>query len=114
MKINTIIERTKIKKYYNTIKNEIEILKNNNYTTFKSLHNQLKPLHGHPNNKHLLVDLETKMSELMESQKDNIIHMLIPHKVTSISNNIVISSLNTRFFKVSSILGSTLSILINT
>lgn len=78
----TRIERCKIKKYNSMIRNEIKTLKRNSFASFKSLHNQLKPLHGHPNNKHLLADLETQMSELIECQKDNIIHMLVPHKVT--------------------------------
>lgn len=41
----------------------LKTVRTENYESFKKIHNQLKPLHGHPNNKHLLKEIDDKMQE---------------------------------------------------
>lgn len=68
-------------KLQNKIRRFIKSLKESNYASFKKVHNQLKPLHGHPKNKHLLSEIEESMKTELKLLSDNISIGLIPLKV---------------------------------
>lgn len=56
-------------------------IRENNYKTFKKLHDQLKPLHGHPSNKHLLNEIDVKMGDELDALRTKIKEVTEPLKV---------------------------------
>lgn len=68
----------------------IKCVKRDNHDSFKKFHKQLKPLHGHPNNKHLLDEIDGGMNEMLENLFAKISIELEPLKVRNIVNYIQI------------------------
>lgn len=74
-------ETTKSVKLQKDIREKIKEFKQNNYKEFKKIHNQLKPLHGHPNNKELLSEIKNNMDEKLSNLKENIANAFTPLRV---------------------------------
>lgn len=66
---------------YKDIMNKLQEEREDLESTFKKMHSKLKTLHGHPNNKHLLKQLEQEFQKLIKTTEAKLKASLIPYKV---------------------------------
>lgn len=61
---------------------EVEFQRKSDLDAFNSVHKQLKPLHGHPNNRPLLDDLRKRMEDVFNEREDKIPNLIVPFQVS--------------------------------
>lgn len=74
-------ENRKANDLQKTIRKTVQQIKKTNYVSFKKMHNQLKPLHGHPNNKKQLHEINAKMLDALENLKNEFHDNILALKV---------------------------------